>query len=166
MKTKKIIWGLLISLIMISCSTDDSETFDEQLEVNAKLSIFAFNPDFDFGMPLEDHDLTEPGIIKIGYYTNDPDTRFLIRKEFSEKYPSLVLVSPSALPDTIDIYHPYIEYWYVNPEEWEQNIVVHPEEDDDLTPPPAPLIAEIKEDITNHYMIDLYNEGDIWLLFE
>jgi len=157
MESKKIGWFFLIALLM-SCSIDDSQGIEEQLQFNtespAKLYFGEDLPEPEgpadpieddhsegngrgYGMPVEWQKLSEDGIIKIEYYDADSDKssynpyvndsypRYVIRKEFSEKYPQLVLVK--SLPNRS------IEYWFIDKKIRDTNIIYDREEDEEIT---------------------------------
>ncbi|WP_299243863.1 hypothetical protein [uncultured Aquimarina sp.] len=135
MKTKKVIWGLLISFITISCSTDDStienpQNLENTINTTNKSSIsdsFEDDEEHEYGMPFnnifEDEDL----IIKLVYNTENEAKRTKIRKKFSTKHSDLVLVK-IATPES------EVEYWFltylsgISHSRGSQDL---PEEDDD-----------------------------------
>ncbi|WP_298314112.1 hypothetical protein [uncultured Aquimarina sp.] len=161
MKTKKVIWGLLISLITISCSTDDS-IVDNTKNVVSK--SFIFNPDQetereeeqDYGMPFNNRYEGQDFIIKIRYITENDETRVDIRRKFSEKHPDLVLVR--AVTPTSEI-----EHWFLKSLDGRTNsrgAQDLPEEDDDPTQSDDTIVeySDILYEIRQNPRIQLLEE--------
>ncbi|AXT51523.1 hypothetical protein D1818_12020 [Aquimarina sp. BL5] len=132
MKTKKVIWGLLISFITISCSTDDSLIENEKNTKNSLNKSFYFDPEdlgeeHEYGMPFDNSYEGEGLIIKLVYHTENEDKRTKIRREFSNKHSDLVLVK-IATPES------EVEHWfltYLSGIDYSRGAQDLPEEDDD-----------------------------------
>ncbi|WP_299432720.1 hypothetical protein [uncultured Aquimarina sp.] len=118
MKAKKVIWGLLITIIAVSCSTDDSiiqNTKNSEEVINKSSS---FDPEeggeeeeeeeIDYGMPFDNsynHE-NEHFIIKIVYTIENEESQVDIRRRFSQEHPDLVLVK---VADSTSEF----EYWFL-----------------------------------------------------
>ncbi|WP_299223160.1 hypothetical protein [uncultured Aquimarina sp.] len=143
MKTKKVIWGLLISLITISCSTDDSIVDKTQ---NLENTINITNKSWlssdtvgeggeeegeiqDYGMPFDNSYEGQDFIIEVIYITENDEIRVDVRRKFSEKHPDLVLVQVATTTSEI-------EQWFLKSLDGRTNsrgAQDLPEEDDDPT---------------------------------
>ncbi|WP_298541780.1 hypothetical protein [uncultured Aquimarina sp.] len=134
MKTKKVIWGLLISFITISCSTDDSIIENEKNIENSLSKSLSFDPEDlteeqDYGMPFDNSYEGQDFIIEVIYITENDETRVDVRRKFSEKHPDLVLVQ--VVTTTSEI-----EQWFLKSLDGRTNsrgAQDLPEEDDDPT---------------------------------
>ena len=164
MKKIKVALYFTISVVLISCSTDSSEmNFEDEINkiVNAdeETTIQTKNNYPYYGMPMEWHKLTEPGIVKIKFYPTGQALRVSLREHFAERFPTLVLVEP-ALCNTCP------EYWFLNDKD---RIILnpindtgaqnHPEEDDPLQEEEKPMTRYelLLTYIDNYPFVDLYD---------
>ena len=164
MKTKRIIWGLLISTTFIACSTDDTiipEQENTKTLENTTNKFIIINPDEEeqqeneYGMPFDNSYEGEDFIIELFHSEENEATRIDVRQKFFQKYPELVLVKIASPHSDLNSPNAEIEYWFLTSLKGLENsrgAQDLPEEDDDPTQQEELLakyyllLSEIRED--------------------
>ncbi|SHI84480.1 hypothetical protein [Aquimarina spongiae] len=159
MKTKRIIWGLLISITLMACSTDDTIIPEQENTKTLENTINKFiiiNPDeeeqqeneYEYGMPFDNSYEGEDFIIELFHSQENEAVRVDVRQKFYQKYPDLVLVKIAASQSHLNSPKAKIERWFLTSLRGLENsrgAQDLPEEEDDPT--------QLEELLAKYYLL-------------
>ncbi|MBQ0736262.1 hypothetical protein [Aquimarina celericrescens] len=148
MALRKVFLNCLLSLTLVSCSTESLEKDNDSL---IKSNTKSTSP--DYGMPFDDQYLDENLLIKVIYNDISEEGKVDIRRKFSRNHPDLVLVKIVSLRSPV-------EYWFLKPLAGHDSgsIQYLPEEEEEEPSSTTNELKSILDKIGNHPLIDLYDE--------